>query len=450
MSFDVVDIVQSVGSDLQMAPVHLSRGSFVEDAISSGSLTYDLITGGGFPPGRVILLKGFEASGKTTFCYSAIRDAIAKGTIAVFIDAEGSADTLYMGRIGIDVDKDCGVANKDGTWKIKPKLLFEQPDTGEQVFRFIKRTLERMPDKVKDTKGNWRYVYADGTEEKAERGVEVLFFVDSLAALVPEDMAEDDTKSPTAMQARMFSENLRMVKSLISQKKATLIETNQMRINPRQMYGNPKYMPGGEAVKHYCDVRVEFTRISVPGGSGPIEEEPCWDGLGIDRYVYVKLYTDKNKAFSPFRGSVLRIWFEERGQPGRGIDPVYDVWQYLIETGQGTVDRGNYKIKTPFLEENFKWADFKKLVLDPKSEIDIRAECRKQVEDGSAFPLYFDTIGQVNTIHNVKVLVCSECKHFGVCKKDYKVKSNQPACEDFEEQKDAAQDKGSLNLDKKA
>jgi RecA/RadA recombinase len=457
--FDVVDIVMEVGKELSMSPVHLARGSFVENSISSGSLTYDLVTGGGFSPGRVTMLKGFEGAGKTVFCYTSIKDAIKKGIPAIFIDAEGSADTLFMKRIGIDIDKDCGIQGAKGEWIEKPKLLFEQPDTGEQVFRFIKRILEKMPDKTKDPRSNdneWIYTHADGKTSKAKPGIEVLFFVDSFAALVPEASQEDDESSPTAMQARMFSDNLRLIKSLISQKQAVLVATNQMRINPRKMFGSPNYMPGGEAVKHYNDVRVELTRCAVPKGKA-IEEEPCWDDNGVDRYVYTKFYLDKNKCFSPFRGSILRIWFEEKGMPGRGIDPVWDTWQYLVETGQGKdAGRNKFIIKTPFMDDTMKWLDFKKFILDPASSFDFRAECRKQIEDGTAFQLYFDTIGKVgNNKIETKVMVCQNCISYAECKKKKFVKAAQPACEKYEEARSEEsyessselKEEGSLNLD---
>lgn len=454
-NFDVVDIVMNIGNELEMLPVHLSRGSYVENAISSGSLTYDLITGGGFAPGKIIMLKGFEGAGKSLTCYTAIKDAIKKNIPVIYIDAEGSADTNFMKRIGIDIDTVCGVKGNKGEWVVKPKLLFEQPDTGEQVFRFIKRVLQAMPDKSKDPKGDgWIYTLEGGKTLKASSGVEVMFFIDSFAALVPEDMAEDDTSSPTAMQARMFSENLRLIKSLASQKQAIVVGTNQMRKDPRKMFGNPEYMVGGEAVKHYNDVRVDLTRCSSPKKKA-IEEEPCWDGIGIDRYVYTKIYTEKNKCFSPFRHSILRIWFEEKGGPGRGIDIVWDTWQYLVETGQGKdVGRNRFVIKSPFMEDTLKWGDFKKFILDPASPFDFREECRKQIEDGSAFKMYFDTIGQVkNDVIDIKTLVCQTCKSFEQCKKKKFVKAAQPACDKYEEVtveddiEEPNKKDGSLNLD---
>lgn len=488
MPFDFIDIVEDVSEKLHMAPVHLRRGSFVEDAISSGSLTYDLITGGGFPPGRLIILVGFEYSGKSTLVYSAIVDAIKKGVPCILIDPESGADPTYLENIGIDLSKVCGTLTpikkkkktkkedsddskdkgkkKEDKWLHKPKLIYIPPETGEQVFRLIKRVLEEMPDKTLNPRDNsWIYVYEKGKQEKAKPGIEALLFIDSLASLMPEAFVEDDSKTPSAMLANMYSHRLKSIKTLLQKKRVTVIATNQMRINPRQRFGNPKYMVGGEAIKHYSDERVELTRCSVPGGDkgfietagkkekappskGAIEEEECWDGIGIDRYIYIALFVLKNRCFSPFRKSVLRIWFEEKGRSGRGIDPVYDTWRYLAETGQGIPKKGYYYIDTPFLKTTLRWKDFKQMILSPsKDSVDIRAECRKQIEDSSAFDLYFDRSGGI--IKDIDILLCSNCKDFLKCKKENKVNSTQTACDKFEiKEEKVISTSASMNLDK--
>jgi RecA/RadA recombinase len=274
-----------------------------------------------------------------------------------------------------------------------------------------------------------------------------------------------------------------MIKNRLGNKRACIIGTNQLRLRPGA-YGNPEYEPGGEAIKFFSDVRVKTKTIAVPNGTGHVEEEPCWDGDGIDRYRYVNLSVPKNKVFSPFRQSTIRFWFEEKGSPGRGIDPVFDCFQYLEETGQVS-GKGRYAITLEGLwtDRQWTWKEFKKFILNPNrlesyaefgfsdpeidtlakefkgcggvnpyvvyedknvnklakelrklldTKLDIHAACRAQISDSSAFKMYFNTAGKVK-----KVVVsdasktCSACVHWKVDKSCKKMKA-EDSCKEWE------------------
>jgi hypothetical protein len=289
-----------------------------------------------------------------------------------------------MNRIGVKTDfrKDI----KEG----KPIYYrYYQPDNGEQFFRLMRRVGLKL-------------------EDRSEGIVQGLFFSDSVPAMLPESREADDEKNPMALNARMFSESFPLVKSLIAKKRITAVLTNQIRVKPGVSFGNPEYEPGGQAVQFYADQRLRVDSRSIPthapgGLKGPIAEEPCWDGNGIDRYRYGFARCTKNKVFSPFRETWFRIWFEEGGQPGRGIDPVFDVYQYLVETGQvEKVKKGRsaaYKILLPGWDhEPCTWPEFKEIVLNPdkqrSKEWQLYMMCRKQIESGEAFSLYFNQVGK--------------------------------------------------------
>jgi len=341
--------------------------------------TYDLTMEG---PHHNYIADGIVVhnSGKSTLSFFAM-DAAVKADVPVFhFDPEGAADPSYMNRIGLKVDW-----SKEAARGEKVLYRYIQPDYGEQVFRVIKRIMEALPD-------------SDPADHN--RKIQAMFVIDSLPFLQPQRRFENDEASPMAQQARMYAENIGMIKSPLSQKNCVLYAVNQIRMKPGVSYGSPIYEPCGETPKHASDLRLKMTSRSVPSGKGgPVEEEACWDGRGTDKYVYAICRTIKNKMFSPFRETWIRIWFEERGMPGRGVDPFYDTYQYLTMTAQLVEKRGYFEILLPGYTgpERITWAQFKTLVLDPKNHqeagLNIRDMCRAQFGSGDAFKLYFSHAG---------------------------------------------------------
>lgn len=463
INFD--SIVDDAEKSTGMQPIALNRGAYVEDAISTGSLSFDLITGGGWAPGRWITLFGLEGAGKSSMCYFSLRDSILHNVPALFKDHEGSTEANYLERIlQMPLSNIQGLKNEKGEWIKRPKIRYYPADLGETTFRFLHRILKALPDKIMVDK-QWYLVYDkdfkgefdDSDYDKrlykntgkiyvpCESGsAQLLSFIDSLPAMLPAKRDENDEASAMAQQARMFAENLPLVKPMLRRKRATVVATNQIRLRPAMMFGNPEYEPCGEAVKFYSDCRVRLSTMANPRAKGQIEEEDGIDGKGTDRYRYIKLRTIKNKMFSPFRETILRVWFEESGEPGRGIDPVWDTYQFLTETGQIESGRKGYNVRLPgpWKGAQLTWPEFKFLILcnDPiaiykrfsffKNDkvdtllkkkkrrerrgkgtasvvskiyaklldyVDFRQACRNQLEDSTAFRKYFDVLGLVET-----------------------------------------------------
>jgi RecA/RadA recombinase len=165
------------------------------------------------------------------------------------------------------------------------------------------------------------------------------------------------------------------------------------------VHNSPEYEPGGETPKFASDLRLRVSKRAIPQGKGPIEEEPCWDEKGTDRYVYAIMRTIKNRGFSPFRETWMRLWFEECGQPGRGIDPVYDTYQYLNMTGQLSERKGYYTVGVDGFkgDSRLTWQQFKALILDPAARkepgTDLRKILRGQFASNEAFERYFGEFG---------------------------------------------------------
>lgn len=165
----------------------------------SGSYILDIILGGGYPEGRVIELYGPESSGKTTIALHAIASIQKKGEVAAFIDAEHALDPSYARKLGVDVNN----------------LYLSQPNDGEQALSIA--------------------------EELAKSGAVKLLVIDSVAALVPRAEVEGSMgDSHMGLQARMMSQGLRKLASVLAKTGTSCIFINQLRMKIGIMFGNPE------------------------------------------------------------------------------------------------------------------------------------------------------------------------------------------------------------------
>ena len=190
------------------------------ECIPTGSISLDIALGGGLPKGRVVEVYGPESSGKTTLTLHAIAEVQRAGGTAAFIDAEHALDPSYAKRIGVNVDD----------------LLLSQPDNGEQALEI--------------------------TETLVRSNAVDLIVIDSVAALVPRAEIEGEMgDSLPGLQARLMSQALRKLTSVISRSKTTVVFINQIRMKIGVMFGNPETTTGGNALKFYASVRMDIRRI---------------------------------------------------------------------------------------------------------------------------------------------------------------------------------------------
>ena len=325
----------------KLTPVMLKRDSFAGSAISTGSLCLDWKMGGGIPPCRIIGISGPERAGKTLLVTQILYNQVVQKGFAKLFDAEGSTDPIFLKARKINFEKYRGKRDKNGDLKAKEVdyIDFYQPTTVEEFAEYIQTLSSLLPE-----------------NRNPEKPV-CIHVLDSVVAMISDALVEDIDANKMAYHARMYSEYMPLINSYIVKSGCSLIYTNQLRQKPGVKYGSPLYEPCGDTLKFFSSIRLMLSTTKpkigkdaedhpfldaemIPGvevKEGGVWQEPHYNTKGeisgIDRYVYTGIKTVKNKVYTPFQSCWMRIQFEENGSTGSGLDPVFDVFTFLYETG---------------------------------------------------------------------------------------------------------------------
>jgi recombination protein RecA len=314
------DIQSKFGEDSIMKMGEISKVDV--DSISTGSIGIDNVLGiGGVPRGRVIEIYGPESSGKTTLSLHIIAEAQKKGGIAAFIDAEHAMDPVYAKKLGVNTDE----------------LLISQPNSGEQALDIV--------------------------ESLVRSGKMDVIVIDSVAALTPRDEIEGNMGDyHVGKHARLMSQALRKLTSVVAGSKTVVIFINQIRMKIGVMFGSPETTTGGNALKFYSSVRIDIRRIAqIKKGD---------DVVGGRHRVKIV----KNKVAPPFKVTEFDLIYNEGiSQEGEiiALGEKYD----LIEKRKATYFYGEEKMGVGY-DKTRQW-----LKENKKERIDILKKIRENMKE---------------------------------------------------------------------
>lgn len=192
--------------------------------VDTGVFILDFALLGGVPDGFVTILFGYESSGKTTLAMRAAAGAQRKypDKAVVYLDIEGTYDTVWAERHGVDPSK----------------LFVAQPSAGEHAVDIAQGVLS--------------------TNEAS------VLIVDSMPALVPQKNADASAEDHNmATRATLLAKLCEKIihfnnKAVAKRDRTSVILINQFRSKVGFVMGDPRVLPGGHQPRFLSSAMIEL------------------------------------------------------------------------------------------------------------------------------------------------------------------------------------------------
>lgn len=200
--------------------VGLSDYSYTRIPFTSPRMNY--CTFGGIPVGKITEFYGEEHGGKTTTALDVVANyqQMPDAKDILYVDAENTLDVEWAKKLNVDVDK---------IIILQPKI-----QSAEDIFQIIC--------------------------DAVETGEVGLWVLDSIPALISNAAWEKemDEKTYAGISGPLTTFTSKIIQ-LMHKTKTTGIAINQIRDDLKSTWGGIK-TPGGHAWKHFCAVRMQFSR----------------------------------------------------------------------------------------------------------------------------------------------------------------------------------------------
>jgi recombination protein RecA len=302
--------------------------------ITTGSLTLDVVLGGGWPMNHWVEVVGEASHGKT---------ALALKTIAANQKLNPEFTTVWIAAEAFDSKyaEMCGVDNE--------RVLLVETNSMEDAFEAVIKFME-------------------------SKSVDMVV-IDSLPALVPsaedEKTMEEFTVGRGALITNKFFRKVASAtrRDLIEEERPVLgLMINQYRMKIGVMHGDPRTTPGGLGKDYAYSIRCEVKRDEwLEVGTG---QEKRRVGQSI------RVRTIKNKTFPPQQTAYLDFYFAGGGAISEGE---YDRGKEIVALGilNGIIERrGGWMYYA-----DRKWQGAQALIDSLREEIDLSEEISMAVMD---------------------------------------------------------------------
>jgi recombination protein RecA len=272
-----------------------ARGSvkFKESTIPSGILALDYALGtGGWPRPTMIEVYGAPDIGKSSVLgLSAIREAQKMGLVCGVVALEPRFDGDWAAKHGVDPDD----------------LMIARPDDGLTAFNMLH---------------DWI------------RGEIVDFILfDSIGAVLRPSETEPDGKPSQGGQSALITWGVKAALPLAFKRGKTVIFLNQIRDDMNSRISGIHDSPGGWALKHSCDIRIELRTGRDKQSDFTIKDSDGKENYDIQvgRELIAKIVRNKHSEGTNKRASFYFYNSESNGK--FGIDRATDVIRTGLRTG---------------------------------------------------------------------------------------------------------------------